>query len=352
MPELLLRRRAWLVVAGWAVSLIGFASFGHFVWQSVLRDGGAAYDLHAYVLAGRNLIEGAPLYGPMEINDPGAYRYPPIFAALAVPLALPPEEFVTWLYRAACLGCVRYLVGSWRAAGWALLVVPLQVELVALNVTLPIAAVARMALRGPMAATGVALIPLTAVLKFGTALLLPYLWVTRPDMRRPLLLGTGVTAALVAAHATLDPVVWRSYFASLGQQAASANDAPWVGDQLLFLVPSTLGDFALRFGIGAALVVVAIRYRADWLAFAAAAIAVPTLWAARLGALVAVPRLWLDRVPAQKSALARVSPDERRAQSHAGEEVDQRTDRPIGADVELDPVLNPGPTTPRGAEGV
>lgn len=75
------------------------------------------------------------------------------------------------------------------------------------------------------------------------------------------------------------------------------NDAPYIGDQLLLLVPSTLGDFAVRLGIGAILVTLAVRYRADWLAFTAAAIAVPTLWVARLATLVGVPRLVQRSVP-------------------------------------------------------
>ena len=296
MRELIIRRRAWLEVFGWTLSVIGVVSFGHFLWQATLRDGGFAYDLDAYILSGRRLLEGAPLYPPMEINDPGAYRYPPTFAVLTIPLAPIPEEIVTWLYRAACVGCVRYLVGSWRAVGWALLVVPLQIELIALNVTLPIAAVARLALRGAGTA-GSAMIPATAAVKFGTVLLVPYLWITRPDSRRPLALGTAAVVAAFAAHALIDPAVWRSYVTSLVQQSGSLNDAPFVGDQLLFLVPSTLGDFVLRLGIGAVLVAVAIRYRADWLAFLAAAIAVPTLWVARLAAVVGVPLLaFEDRV--------------------------------------------------------
>ena len=291
---LLEHRRPWLEGAGWALSVIGFVSFAAFVWESILWDGGAAYDLHAYVLAGRNFVDGAPLYGPMEINDPGAYRYPPTFAALAVPLTLPPEEVVTWAYRAACLGCVRYLAGSWRAVGWALLVIPLQVKLIALNMTLPIAAAARVALRGPAERAGAALIPITAALKFGTILLGAYLWVVRPDLRRPMIAGAVGLTAVFGLHGLLDPASWQAYFNSLGQQAGSANAAPWVGEQLLLLVPSTLGDFVLRLVIGIALVVIAIRQRWDWLAFTAASLAVPTLWLARLAPLVAVPRLWLE----------------------------------------------------------
>jgi len=293
MRQLLRTRRSWLEATGWALAVIGAASFAGFVWQAIQRDGGAAYDLHSYVLAGRNLLAGLPLYGPMEINDPGAFRYAPTFAVLAVPLALPPEELVTWLYRAACLGCVRFLVGSWRAVGWALLFVPLQVELIALNVTLPIAVVAMATLRGPRDGLAAALVPVTAAAKFGPALLVPYLWVTRPRLRRPMLIGVAVLALAVGLHVALDQRTWSEYLGSLRQQAASANDAAWVGDQLLFLVPSTLGDFLLRLGIGTLLVLLAMRRRLDWLAYVAAALAVPTLWVARLSALVGGPRLWL-----------------------------------------------------------
>ncbi len=296
MRELFRRRRSWLETFGWALSVIGLLSFAHFLWQSVIRDGGAAYDLHAYLLAGRNLLEGIPLYSPMEINDPGAYRYPPTFALLAVPFAPVPEPITTWLYRALCVGCLRVLVGSWRAVGWSFLFLPVQIELIALNVTLPIATAARLSLRGPLQGVAAASITATAALKFGTALLLPYLWVTRSRSRRPMLIGVAMLIVAFTIHALLDPGVWREYVASLGQQASSVNDAPYVGDQLLFLVPSTLVDFVLRLGIGVLLVGAAIAWRADWLAFTAVAIAVPTLWVARFAALAGTPRLALEEV--------------------------------------------------------
>jgi hypothetical protein len=304
VEELLIRRRAWLKAFGWALSLIGFASFGALLWDAVVRDGGFAYDLDAYLLAGRNLLAGAPLYPPMEINDPGAYRYPPTFALLTAPLTPLPEPVVTWAYRLVCIGCVRYLVGSWRAVGWALLFVPLQIELVALNVTLPIAAAARAALGGPRTAIGAALLPATAALKYGTALLVPYLWFTRPHLRRPLLIGLASLVTAFGIHAVVDPGTWGDYVDSLVQQSGSANDAPYVGEQLLFLVPSTLGDFLLRLGIGAALVLVAMRARLDWLAFTAAVLAVPTLWVARLAPLVGVPRMLLEERLSRAAAAA------------------------------------------------
>lgn len=156
----------------------------------------------------------------MEINDPGAYRYPPIFALLAVPLALVPEEVVTWTYRAVGVVLVRYLVGSWRATGVALLFPPLQIELIALNVTLPIAAAARMSLRGPRPRLGAGLVPATAALKFGTALLVPYLWLRRPRARRALVAGIGLLGVAAAAHAVIDRGAWGDYTRHLGSRPA------------------------------------------------------------------------------------------------------------------------------------
>lgn len=56
MRELVDRRRQWLEAFGWSLSLIGLLSFAHFAWMSVLRDGGFAYDLHAYLVAERLAI--------------------------------------------------------------------------------------------------------------------------------------------------------------------------------------------------------------------------------------------------------------------------------------------------------
>ena len=238
-------------IALWALAAIGTITFAAYLVDIILRDGGIAYDLHAYILAGRHALEGAPLYAAVQIGDPGAYRYAPTFAYLAIPLALPPELVVTWVYRAACVVCVRALVGSWRAVGIALLFWPVQIELDALNVTLPIAVLARMALRGSTA--GVAATPATAALKYGTILLAPYLWLREPRRRRALLIGLGVAVLAFGVHAVLRPADWADYVASLGQQSRSVNQAPFAGPQLIVLVPSTLGDFVLRFALCAVL---------------------------------------------------------------------------------------------------
>jgi len=218
------------------------------------------------------------------------------------PSSLLPELAFTWLYRIACLLCLRYLVGSWIWVGWALLFPPVSIELMALNVTLPIAAAARWSLRGPHPAMGSALIPFTATLKYASVLLLPYLMVHRPESRRAIVGGFIVLFGVTLIHVAIAPDIWMAFVHSIRQQSQSINAAPYVGDQLLFLVPSTLWDFLVRFGLAALLMGIAISRRWAWLAFTAAMLAVPTLWLARLAPLVAVPRLaledWRERRPA------------------------------------------------------
>jgi hypothetical protein len=203
-----------------------------------------------------------------------------------------PELPMTWLYRGAAILCLRYLVGSWRAVGWSLLFPPVLIELLALNVTFPIAAAGRWALRGnPAASLG---IPAASALKYGSVMLAAFLWFRRRETRRFIVVGIVVSLGLLGIHAALDPGVWVAFGRSLAQQAQSINHAPYVGPQLLFLLPSTLADFLLRLGIAAVLAVIAVRKGWGWLAYLAATIAVPTLWLARLAPLVALPRLWWE----------------------------------------------------------
>jgi hypothetical protein len=299
LPALVARLRGWTAshasvvnVVGWLLALAGFAAFSISLLDSIRRNGGIGYDFHAFWLAGHHLLTGQPLYFPVGIGDPGAYRYVPPFAFLMAPVSLVPELPMTWLYRGVAILCLRYLVGSWRAVGWSLLFPPLAIELLALNLTLPIAAAGRWALRGNRSAA--VAIPAVSVLKYGSVMLAAFLWFRRPETRRFLVVGAVGSAALLGVHAALDPAAWVAFGESLAQQARSVNHAPYVGPQLLFLVPSTLGDFLLRLAIAGSLTVIAVIKGWGWLAYAAAIIAVPTLWLARLAPLVAVPRLWLE----------------------------------------------------------
>lgn len=291
------------------VALVGFVNFGLSLREAILVDGGRAYDAFSYWIAGLHLREGLALYEEVGIGDPGAYRYTPTFAALMAPIALMPELAFTWLYRIACLLCLRYLVGSWTWVGWSLLFPPVGIELMALNVTLPIAAVARWSLRGPRPDLGAAVVPFTATLKYASVLLVPYLIVHRPETRRALVGGTLLLVVVSLVHAAIAPDVWVAFLRSIAQQSQSVNAAPYVGDQLLFLVPSTLWDFVIRFGLAALMMGIAISRRWTWLAFTAVTIAVPTLWLARLAPLVAVPRLALEDWRERRPAMGRMARD-------------------------------------------
>ena len=198
--------------------------------------------------------------------------------------------------------CLRYLVGSWTWAGVSLLLPPVAIELMALNVTFPIAAAARWSLRGPHATVGAASIPVTATLKYASVLLLPYLLVHRPESRRAIVGGCIVLVGVTAIHLAISPDAWIAFLRAVGQQSQSINSAPFVGDQLLFLVPSTLWDFVIRFCLAALMMGIAIWRRWAWLAFTAITLAVPTLWLARLAPLVAVPRLALEDWQERRSA--------------------------------------------------
>lgn len=281
----------WPALAA-GLSIVGYVSFGLAMWTAIAANGGIAYDASSYWAAAQNAAVGETLYWPVGIGDPEAYRYLPTFAHVLAPLSAVPALVLTWLFRFAAFLCLRYLVGSWTVVGWALILPPVSIELEVLNLTFPIAAATRLALRG--GTSGAVATPVAAVLKYGSILLIPYLWIRRPGLRQPLLLGSVGVAAALLIHALIDPQAWADFVRSLAQQSQSANIGSDVNEQLLALAPNTLLDFAIRFTIGAGLVAIAARKGWDWLAFVAVVIAVPTLWVARLAPLVAVPRLWLE----------------------------------------------------------
>jgi hypothetical protein len=293
------KQRHWILAVGWLIAIIGGLRFGLALLEAVRADGGRAVDARSYWLAGERVLHNLPLYADVRIGDLGAYRYTPTFAVLTAPLSLLPELVFTWAYRIACLLCLRYLVGSWLATGCALLLPPVSIELIALNVTLPIAALGRWSLRGSNSNTAPMLLAFATSVKYGSVFLLPFLWLRRPANRRPLLFGTAVVVAVTVVHIAAAPQVWGAFVRSIAEQSQSVNNAPFVGNQLLFLVPSTLGDFLVRLAIATAMTAIAINRGWTWLVFTAATIAVPTLWLARLAPLVGVPRLawedWRDR---------------------------------------------------------
>jgi len=259
------------------------------------RDGGLAYDTRAYWLASRHVLDGTALYSPASVSDLGAYKYPPIFAQLFVPAAPLPELLVAWLWRISGVLCLRYMVGSWKAAVVACAFLPVLIELSLGNVTLQIGALLVFSLRDRR---GAYLLPWAAALKFGPVLLVPYLWFRMPETRRPLLIGSAVFAAACLASWLVAPGAWSDYVSTFGWETSSLMS----GSGVIAIVPSSGGlDFVLRFAIAAAVAVYAAYARQDWLAYASAAITCPILAFSRFAPLVA---LWRFRRPAASEPAA------------------------------------------------
>ena len=258
-------------------------------------DGGRAYDTYAYWLTSHHFLDGTALYTQASVSDLGAFKYPPIFAQLFVPAALLPELLVAWLWRLSGILCLRYMVGSWKAALVACAFLPVLIELSLGNVTLQIGAMLVFALRDKR---GAYLLPWAAALKFGPILLVPYLWFRKPESRRPLVVGTVVFAAICLVSYLAAPGEWSGYAATFGWE----NSSVMSGSGVIAIVPSWGGlDFVLRFGIAAAVSLYATYTRRAWLAYAAAVITCPVLAFSRFAPWVA---LWRFRRPADQGSVS------------------------------------------------
>jgi hypothetical protein len=259
----------------------------------IRADGGLAYDTRAYWLAARHVVDGASLYSPATVSDLGAYKYPPLFAQLAAPIAYLPELLVAWIWRATGVLCLRYLAGSWKAAIVACAFFPVLIELSLGNVTLQIGAVLLFALRDRR---GAYLLPWAAAMKFGPVLLVPYLWFRMPESRRPLIVGTAVFLAACLGSYLIAPGQWSGYADTFGWENASVM----LGSGVIAIVPAWGGlDFVLRFAAAGAVALYAAYSRRDWLAYAAASITCPILAFSRFAPWVG---LWRFRRTAGRVA--------------------------------------------------
>ena len=130
------KARWWLLTGG---SATGYAMLIAAMAILIAGNGGHGYDSYAYWLAGRNVVEGQPLYWQNAVDALGAYRYPPFFAQLWAPLTVLPPLAFSWAWRLGCLLCLRWLAGSWRNVGLWCLVPFTLTELSIANVTFPMA---------------------------------------------------------------------------------------------------------------------------------------------------------------------------------------------------------------------
>jgi len=277
---------------------LGLAGIILGVLTIVPPNGGLAYDTHAYWLAARNVLNSQVLYVKADYSTLNIYTYPPLFAQLFTPAGWLPELLVTWLWRISGILCLRYLVGSWKAAVVACAFLPVLIELSIGNVTLQIAAAAMFALRDRR---GAYLVPWLAALKFGPVLLVPYLWFRMPESRRPLVIGSLVFGAFCLISYLLAPGDWLGYFNMLGWQ----NSANLGGAGVIHLIGGAGGlDFIVRFGLATVIVFYATYAKRAWLAYAAAVITCPVLAISRFAPLVG---FWRFR-PEKATVLAEVKP--------------------------------------------
>jgi hypothetical protein len=195
------------------VVILIFALLAALIVASALPAG---YDFHAYWLAGRNLLSGAPLYPDATtiLGLPDEFRYLPIVAIIFVPFALLPYAVALsiWigiqLLVAATVGIalIGPLPSSWRpwaAAGYVFFL-GLVLEVTLGNVNLISLALALAAWRLRDRAIPAGLLLAAAVgLKFLPLTLL--LFYVASGRWRPILTGGLIGAAALAAGALLMP---------------------------------------------------------------------------------------------------------------------------------------------------
>jgi hypothetical protein len=201
-----------LVWAAGVVVLV-LASLAAVIVASALPAG---YDFHAYWLAGRNLLSGAPLYPDATtiLGLPDEFRYLPIVAILFVPFALLPYAIALtiWigiqLLIAAAVGValIRPLPTTWRpwaAAGYVFFLgLVLEVTLGNVNLISLALALAAWRMRDRAIPAGILLAAAVGLKFLPLTLLLFYLASGR---WRPVVIGGLIGTAALAVGALFMP---------------------------------------------------------------------------------------------------------------------------------------------------
>jgi hypothetical protein len=134
---------------------------------------------------------------------------------------------------------------------------------------------------------GAYLLPWVAMIKFGPALIVPYLWFHKPESRRPLVIGTVVFLAACLVSIGLSLRDWSDYVDMLRFQ----NMTSLSGGQVIHLIPSGGGiDFVARFALAGVVALLAAYWGRGWLAYAAASITCPVMAISRFAPLVGLWR--------------------------------------------------------------
>jgi hypothetical protein len=259
-------------------------------------------DEHAYWLAASRLAAGQPLYDPSAApNTPFAYWYPPPLAQVLAPLTgVVSADLFSVGWTILLLGCLWWLGGREPLVALALIAfLPVAVELRVRNVHLILAVLLVLALRRSWAFW-----VLAAAIKITPALGAAYL-AAAGRWRDAVKMGV-VGLVVLGVSVAISPDAWRSFLDVVGVRAGSDGGS-------VLPIP-----FAVRFGVGAALVVVAGRLMvraaarpaapatsrrlAEGLLVVGLTVANPTLWVTALSMLIALVPLWRSAAPAEAAA--------------------------------------------------
>lgn len=232
-------------------------------------------DQHAYWLAARRLLEGAPLYDPAAtVVTPFAYLYPPPLAQLLVPIA---AVVPSWLFAAgwtAAMGfALWWLAGRDVVRGLALIAFPpVAVEFWFRNVHLFLAVLVVLGLRRWEGWYAVG-----AAIKISPGLGIVY--DAAGGRWRRVAIAAGLGLAVLIASIALSPSAWTAYLGfvttidPLQQSSFVAVPLP------------------IRAVAGLAVAVVAGRLDRRWgdpLLVVAVTLALPSLWFTGLSLLIAI----------------------------------------------------------------
>ncbi len=246
-------------------------------------------DLDAYLRAGHDLLNGAPVYVG-QIGEATNFPYAPPWAVIAAGLALLPPLLVQAVIIALDLLAMRYVAGSWRGAGLILLWPLTAFELSAGNIDLLIAAAIVLAWSGGQApslsdgGTGTTARVLGQLRRVGPLVLMA-LAKLAPALALPPARWRGAVVALAVCIVVTLPVLylWPDWFAYLARQpssiAISLPVGPWYLRLPVALVLAALGSVVLR---------------RPWLSALAVVVAMPSLYLSTTVILIAPIRLWLD----------------------------------------------------------
>jgi hypothetical protein len=239
-------------------------------------------DAHAYWAA-----DPLDPYGVVRDGQQDAYFYSPVFAQLLGPLHLLPWPWFIASWTLLLTAALVWQAGLWT--GFALLLVPVFVDLTVGNIHLLMAAAIVAGFRWPWLWA----LPLLTKITPGVGLL----WFAVRREWRSLAVALAATAALALVSFVIAPGLWFRWVEILGETSK--------GPDFVFIVPAPLW---VRLAIAVPLVVWGARTDRFWTVPVAAMLGLPVLRVNGLAMLVAViplvPRLVGDS-PASRWLAAR-----------------------------------------------